>query len=72
MLSLDTKYHVRCARACGFIVGQHYFEAKKQFPAGLCPRCGAPVNVVYAYTEDVVPGVEMVKHGPNAGTIVEK
>lgn len=41
---------------CGFRVHGTYFAEKKQFQAGVCPRCGGPVRVVKPFTDDRVPG----------------
>lgn len=51
-------YHVVCVNVgltCTFRVNENYSEAKTQFPAGVCPRCGAPVRVEEPYTGRILP-----------------
>lgn len=49
------EYQIECQRLCGFRVHARYFEQKQRFTAGLCPRCGAPVRIVEAFTDNVQP-----------------
>ncbi len=42
--------------SCGFRVHGTYFAEKKQFQAGVCPRCGGPVRIVKPYTDERVNG----------------
>jgi len=44
---------IRCGQRCGFVVNDRYFETKPQFSPGLCARCGAPVELVKPYTQEV-------------------
>lgn len=51
---------VQCARHCGFRVHDRYFEEKKRFLPGICPRCNAPIEIVEDWTDDVIAGAYMV------------
>ena len=44
---------------CGFRVHESYFEEKKQFMPGVCPRCGGPLRIVKAFTDTIIPGATM-------------
>jgi len=64
----SSRYHVVCSRdVCGFRVHERYFEEKQRFPAGVCPRCGAPILVVKPYTRVVVNGATMRVDGTIEG-----
>lgn len=58
---MDSEVHVRCGadRPCGFLVNDNYFEEKKQFVPGVCPRCGGPIVLVAPYTAQLVATHEM-------------
>jgi len=61
---------VICARGCGFRVHDRYFETKKQFSPGICPRsnCGGPLEIVEDFTDKVVPGAKMITN-PKDGVL---
>ena len=65
---------VICARNCGFRVHDRYFEQKTQFQPGVCPRCSGPLNIVEAYTDNVIAGATMVldRKSSDAGKVVLK
>lgn len=65
---------VKCANNCGFRVHDRYFEQKKRFSPGLCPRCNSPISIVKPFTDTVVVGARMVTdpHASNAGEIITK
>ena len=48
---------------CGFRVHDRYFEQKKRFMPGICPRCNAPIKIVEAGTNKVVAGAVMGSDG---------
>ncbi len=45
--------------SCGFRVHERYFSEKKQFMPGVCPRCGGPLRIVDAYTDNKIEGATM-------------
>lgn len=77
-LQIFDKVMIKCtSNTCGFIVHDRYFEQKRKFAPGMCPRCGNATKLVYAGTNtestehvmDVSTGaVEIIKPeaSPNA------
>jgi hypothetical protein len=54
---------VICTRApaggCGFRADDRYFETKRRFRPGVCPRCNGPIVVVERDTDVPVEGVKV-------------
>ena len=44
---------------CGFRVHEYYFAQKPQFTPGICPRCGGPLRIVKAFTDEKIVGATM-------------
>tara|TARA_Y100000310_G_C20676205_1_gene813197 strand:+ start:2104 stop:2304 length:201 start_codon:yes stop_codon:yes gene_type:complete len=52
-------HEIVCTNRDGFRVDTGYFERKSRFQPGICPRDGAPVEVVEAGTYTKVEGVSV-------------
>lgn len=50
-----------CGRVpkCSFRAEDRYFIEKTRFAPGICPNCGGPINIVRAFTDDVIAGLRM-------------
>ena len=59
------EFDIVCSRptvgGCGFRVHDRYFEQKKKFAPGVCPRCAGPCVVVERGTDTIVPNREVNK-----------
>ena len=55
MMRKDLQLICGARQPCGFRALAEYFILKQRFMAGVCPRCGGPVQVVVAYTETPAP-----------------
>ena len=56
---IQKEVQIICGRvpSCGFRAHDGYFYEKKRFMAGVCPRCGGPVQVVEAFTDIPVKAI---------------
>jgi len=39
---------------CAFRADERYFIDKPRFAPGICPNCGGPIDIVHAFTDDII------------------